>query len=240
MDSLGDVQALVFDVFGTTVDWHGSVIKELETLGERHNTDGNWSDFAKTWRSGYFDQMSGGTGLLSMDDMHYEILENILSSTEWKHFGALLNENERKALNNVWHHLQGWPDATSALNALKKHTIIAALSNGNIRLLVDLAKHADLPWDVVLSSELFSSYKPDAKVYQGAMKHLSLEPKNCAMVAAHVWDLRGAARTGMKTIYVRRAAEEPVDEEEVQPKSKGGEVDLVVDSFIELVALFVN
>jgi FMN phosphatase YigB (HAD superfamily) len=152
--------------------------------------------------------------------------------------------------------LKGWPDTTAGLYALKKQTIVGALSNGNTKLLVDMAKFADLPWDVVFSSEMFGSFKPsvcffcrclflkfyrrsDPKVYQGAMKHLSLEPKDCAMVAAHIWDLRGAARTGMKTIYVKRAAEEPIaNQEEVKPKSEGGEVDLVVDSFTELAAFF--
>ncbi|KAJ7143802.1 haloacid dehalogenase [Mycena epipterygia] len=243
MDSdLRNVQALVFDVFGTVVDWHSSLTRELATLGNKHGTDGNWSDFAKTWRRGYMDQSheiaQGGTGSLNLDVMHREILDHMLQSSEWKHFGALLNEEEREILTTSWHRLHGWPDASEGLYALKKQKIVAALSNGNVKLLVDMAKYTDLPWDVVFSSELFGSFKPDLKVYQGAMKHLSLEPKNCAMVAAHAWDLQGAARAGMKTIYVRRDAEEPLDQEEVKPKSKGGEVDLVVDSFTELAALF--
>ncbi|KAJ7763148.1 HAD-like domain-containing protein [Mycena maculata] len=238
---LHDVQVLLFDVFGTTVDWHGSLTQELATLGSKYGIDGNWSDFSKTWRRGYIEQIQqvaqGAAGLLNVDEMHREILENMLQSPEWKHFGALLNKAERERLNSGWHRLHGWPDSTEGLYALKKQMIVTALSNGNVRLLVDMAKFTDLPWDAVFSSELFGSYKPDIKVYQGAMKLLSLHPQNCAMVAAHAWDLRGAARAGMRTIYVRRAAEEPVDEEEVKPKSQGGEVDLVVDSFTELATI---
>ncbi|KAJ6531370.1 HAD-like domain-containing protein [Mycena vulgaris] len=243
MDSgLRDVQALFFDVFGTVVDWHSSLTQELAILGDKYGADGDWSAFAKTWRRGYMDHfqeiLQGGTGSLNVDEIHREILEDMLRSPEWSHFGAQLDKDERGRLNTAWHRLHGWPDVTTGLYALKHHKIIAALSNGNVRLLVDMAKHTDLPWDVVFSSELFGSFKPDSKVYHGAMKHLSLAPKDCAMIAAHAWDLRGAARAGMKTIYVRRAAEEPLDQEEVKPKSEGGEVDLVVDSFTELAALF--
>ncbi|KAJ7708252.1 haloacid dehalogenase [Mycena rosella] len=243
MDSgLRGVQALVFDVLGTVVDWHGSLTQEIATLGEKYGATGDWSDFAKTWRRGYIDHIDkvvqGGIGSLNVDEVHREILETMLHSPEWSHFGALLNKEEREKLNSAWHRLHGWPDATAGLYALKKQTIVAALSNGNVRLLVDMAKHSDLPWDAVFSSELFGSYKPDTKVYEGAMKHLSLEPQYCAMVAAHMWDLRGAARAGMKTVYVLRAAEEPFDQEEVKTKADGGEVDFVVNSFTELAALF--
>ncbi|KAJ7251447.1 haloacid dehalogenase, partial [Mycena rebaudengoi] len=249
--TLGDVQALIFDVFGTVVDWYGSIVRELELLGKKYGTG---YQFAITWRKGYTDHIhkisQGGSGSLNAD-----ILETMLQSSEWKAFGEFLGKDERDKLNNAWHRLDGmclrsfghfkfksgvvtgWPDATASLYALKSH-VIAALSNGNIRLLVDMAKHAELPWDVVFSSELFMSFKPDPNVYLGAMKHLSLKPENCAMVATHVWDLRGAARTGMKTIYVRRAAEKQEHEEEPKTKAEGGEVDAIIGSFTELVPLF--
>ncbi|KAJ7202087.1 HAD-like domain-containing protein [Mycena pura] len=255
MAGLRNVHALLFDVFGTTVDWHASLIQELTALGETHGvgtgvyipsfTYADWSAFSKTWRRGYMNHIqniaSGGVGTTNMDEMHREILEHMLKSPEWKNFGALLGEGERTTLNNAWHRLHGWPDATDGISALKKNVLVVALSNGNMRMLIDLAKFAHLPWDAIFSSELFGSFKPDPKVYQGAMKHLSLAPENCAMVAAHMWDLRGAARAGMKTIYVRRAAEEPTGEDpdmQIKAKSQGGEVDLVVDSFAELTALF--
>ncbi|KAJ7500063.1 haloacid dehalogenase [Mycena latifolia] len=241
MSNLTDVHALLFDVFGTVVDWHGSVTRELEVLGKKHGVDGNWSEFAKTWRRGYLENTrkiaQGGTGSLKVDVMHREILEDILRAPEWTAFGAALDDRARADLNLAWHRLHGWPDTTPGLYALKKETIIATLSNGNVRLLVDMAKFADLPWDTVFSSELFGSFKPDPKVYLGAAKHLSLAPENCAMVAAHVYDLRAAAGVGMRTVYIPRAGEEHAEVGEVKPKSEGGDVDVVVSSFIELAAL---
>ncbi|KAJ7456012.1 haloacid dehalogenase [Mycena galericulata] len=243
MAHLSDVHALLFDVFGTVVDWHGSVCRELEETGEMHGIDveGNWSDFANTWRRGYLENTSkiaaGASGTLNVDIMHREILDDILRSDEWKHFGAALDPDARAHLNLAWHRLNGWPDTVQGLYALKKQLIIATLSNGNIRLLVDMAKHADLPWDTVFSSELFQSFKPNPKVYLGATKHVSLDPQNCAMVAAHIYDLRAAASVGMRTIYVRRAGEEKADIGEIKSKAEGGEVDVVVDSFTELAAL---
>ncbi|KAJ7075934.1 haloacid dehalogenase [Mycena belliarum] len=245
MDSgLGNIQALIFDIFGTCVDWYSSVTEALAALGKKYSVDGDWSAFAKTWRRGYMDGIKevvkSGKGSLNMDVMHREILETMLQSPEWSHFGALLDKDERYKLNTAWHHLHGWADTTPGLYSLKKQTMICALSNGNVRFLVDVAKHADLPWDVVFSSEMFGSFKPDVRVYQGAMKHLVLEPQHCAMIATHAWDLRGAAQAGMKTIYVPRPAEEPMLEEEVKTKAEGGEVDLIVSSFVELAALLAS
>ncbi|KAJ7691132.1 haloacid dehalogenase [Mycena rosella] len=241
MADLSNVQALLFDVFGTVVDWHGSVTGELSALGAKHGIDGDWNEFAKTWRRGYLQNTrkiaEGGTGSLNVDVMHREILEDILGTPEWSKFGAALTPEVRGELNLAWHRLNGWPDTVTGLYALKKQIIISTLSNGNIRLLVDMAKYADLPWDTVFSSELFGSFKPDPKVYLGAVKHLSLEPHNCAMVAAHIYDLRAAASVGMRTIYVRRPGEQPPDIEEVKSKSEGGDVDVVVNSFTELAAL---
>lgn len=241
MSDLTEVQALLFDVFGTVVDWHGSVTRELEALGQKYEIDGNWSDFAKTWRRGYLENTrriaQGGAGTLNVDAMHREILEDILRTPEWQAFGEALDATARADLNLAWHRLHGWPDSTPGLYALKKAVIIATLSNGNVRLLVDMAKHADLPWDTVFSSELFGSFKPDPKVYLGAVKHLSLEPKNCAMVAAHIYDLRAAAGVGMRTIYIPRAGEEIPDAGEIKSKAEGGEVDAVVGSFLDLAGL---
>ncbi|KAJ7747128.1 HAD-like domain-containing protein [Mycena maculata] len=243
MSDLRDVHAFLFDVFGTVVDWHGSVTRELEDTAKIHGIEGNWGEFAKTWRRGYLENTrkvaQGGGGPLSVDVMHRKILDDMLRSGEWKAFGDALNPNARAHLNLAWHRLSGWPDSIEGLCALKKQAIIATLSNGNIRLLMDMAKHADLPWDAVFSSELFGSFKPNPKVYLGAAKHLSLEPHNCAMVAAHIYDLRAAAGVGMRTVYVRRTGEEATDVE-VKPKSEGGEVDVVVYSFTELAAFLTN
>ncbi|KAJ6502821.1 HAD-like domain-containing protein [Mycena vitilis] len=241
MSNFTDVKALVFDVFGTVVDWRGSVTQELEALGKKYEIDGDWAEFAATWRHGYMENTRriarGGAGSLNVDAMHREILEDILATPQWKSFREKLTTEARSELNLVWHRLHGWPDSTPGLYALKKEAIIATLSNGNIRLLIDMAKFADLPWDTVFSSELFGSFKPDPKVYLGALKHLSLEPHNCAMVAAHVYDLRAAASVGMRTVYIPRAGEEIPDVGEIKSKADGGDIDVVVQSFPELAAL---
>ncbi|KAF7376880.1 Haloacid type II [Mycena sanguinolenta] len=240
MAELADVHALLFDVFGTVVDWHGSVTRELERLGKEHGIDGDWDEFAKTWRRGYLENTRrishGGEGSLTVDVMHREILQNMLDTPEWKSFGDKLTNEARDELNLIWHKLDGWPDAIPGLYALKKEVIITTLSNGNVRLLLDMAKHADLPWDTIFSAELFGSFKPDPKVYLGAVKHLSLEPHNCAMVATHLFDLRGAASVGMRTIYIPRPGENP-NGEEVKLRADNGDVDVVVESFTELATI---
>ncbi|KAF8154892.1 haloacid dehalogenase [Crassisporium funariophilum] len=238
------IKALVFDVFGTVVDWRSSIIAELEIIGEKHGIAAgtvDWTKFAQDWRSGYMENTrriaAGASGSLNVDVMHREILEEMLRSSEWSHIGPKWDEETRKHLNLAWHRLKGWPDTVDGLYALKKQVILATLSNGNIRLLVDMAKHSDLPWDMVFSTELFNTFKPSPKAYLETMRHLSLEPENCAMVAAHIFDLRAAGSLGMTTVYVRRPNEDgDAMEHNVNVKSKkdGGEVDYVVDSFAEL------
>jgi len=247
MSTLEGVEALIFDVFGTVVDWRRSVTKELEDLGKKYSLEvsaEDWQEFAIEWRTGYLETTyrvsQGETGPNNVDIMHREILEKLLSS-KWSHVGKVLNEEARAHLNMVWHRLNGWPDTVSGLYELKKHVILATLSNGNVRLLVDMAKHADLPWDAVFSSALFHSYKPNPVTYRGALEHLSLSetPQKAAMVAAHIYDLRAAAKVGLRTIYVPRPGEDRnavgVD---VKSKAEGGEVDVVVQDFQELARLF--
>ncbi|TFK33727.1 haloacid dehalogenase [Crucibulum laeve] len=235
------IEALIFDVFGTVVDWRSTVTRELKKLGERHAATTDWGKFAQEWRVGYLQHTrriaAGGTGSFNVDIMHREILESMLNSEYWSNIGSIWSEETRNDLNMVWHRLDGWPDATSGLYALKKHTIVASLSNGNVRLLVDMAKHADLPWDAVFSAELFQAYKPNPNAYLSALRHLSIPPERAAMVAAHIYDLRAAGGLGMQTVYVPRPNEEgdpSVKPEEVKSKKDGGEVDWVVGSFEEL------
>ncbi|SJL12600.1 uncharacterized protein ARMOST_16028 [Armillaria ostoyae] len=217
------VEALTFDVFGTVVDWHGSVSAELKALGQDLTLSADWDAFATEWRQGYLTNTSriaregSDSGPLNVDILHRQILDDMLSSPRWVHVG--------------------WPDTVEGLYQLKKHVILTTLSNGNVRLLVDMAKHANLPWDLVLSAELFSCYKPNPEAYLGAIKHLSVPPEKCAMVAAHIHDLRAAAQVGMKTVYIQRPGEDRGDIT-VKSKSEGGEVDCVVQSFVELASLF--
>lgn len=241
MDTLNDIEALVFDVFGTVVDWRGSVTEQLK---DKLVTEGDALDldaFAMEWRNGYGFHThrisQGGDGPASVDILHREILDSMLESPRWSFLASRCTDEKRRDLNLVWHHLRGWPDATEGLYALKKQMLIATLSNGNVRLLVDMAKYADLPWDMIFAGELMGSYKPNSKMYLGAAHHLSLPPSRCAMVAAHIHDLRAAASCGLKTIYVRRPAEDEGLKDSVKSKADGGEVDLVVDSFLELATI---
>ncbi|THU78573.1 haloacid dehalogenase [Dendrothele bispora CBS 962.96] len=248
---LDGVEVLVFDVFGTVADWRSSVIRELEEVGRKFKldvSDNEWAEFADEWRKGYMINTkkvaAGGEGPKDTDVMHRMLLDNLLASERWSKVGTALDEKTRADLNMVWHRLNGWPEVVSALQTLKKKVIIVALSNGNLRLLVDMAKHAQFPWDTIFSTAMYDSFKPNPIVYESTLKHLSLSstPQKAAMVAAHLFDVRGAAKAGMKTVYVPRGSEDTKEERE-SVKSKWedkerGEVDLVVKDFEELARVF--
>lgn len=202
-----EVKALVFDVFGTVVDWHGSVAREMRALAREKGLRLNAAKFAKAWRAGYRPAMdrvrSGAAPFEKIDVIHRTILEDVL-----KQFGiATLTEDEKAHLNRVWHRLKPWPDAVRGLKRLKSKLVIATLSNGNTSLLVDMAKHGGLPWDCVFSSDTFKHFKPDPEMYLGAAAMLDLEPGEVMMVAAHKPDLRAAANCGLKTAFVKRPLE---------------------------------
>ncbi|PIL30019.1 hypothetical protein GSI_07931 [Ganoderma sinense ZZ0214-1] len=244
---LSGVEAYVFDVFGTVVDWYGSVTRALEAFAPESLKSEDWGSFAKEWRKGYGEYTKrvahGGKGSSNADVMHREILDGMLETARWKHLAPVWGDAQREELVQFWHRLDGekapgrWPDSSAGLYAMKKKAIIGTLSNGNVRLLVDMAKHADLPWDVVFAGELLGSYKPNPKTYLGAVHHLGVTPERCAMVAAHIYDLRAAASHGLKTVYVRRPTEDADVRDSIKSKAEGGEVDLVVGSFEELAAL---
>lgn len=201
------VKALVFDVFGTVVDWRGSVIRELEALGREKGIAADWRAFADDWRGGYQPAMqrvrSGELPWTRIDDLHRLILDGLLA----KYGVSGLSEAETSHLNRAWHRLDPWPDAVGGLNRLKRRFIIGTLSNGNVALLVDLAKHGGLPWDVVLSAELVQHYKPDPEAYRLPPTILGLLPAEVMLVAAHPRDLAAAATQGLKTGYVPRPLE---------------------------------
>jgi 2-haloacid dehalogenase len=201
------VRALVFDVFGTVVDWRSAIVRDGRALSATKGIAVDWEAFADAWRAGYQPAMQrvrgGEVGWTTIDRLHREILESLLPR-----FGlAGLDEDERDALNRVWHRLDPWPDAVAGLARLKRCYTIATLSNGNVSLLVDMAKRAGLPWDTVLSAELFHHYKPDREVYLGAARVLDVAPAELLMVAAHPSDLAAAARAGLRTAYVPRPLE---------------------------------
>ena len=205
--SLQQVKALTFDVFGTVVDWRGSIIREMRALVTKKGWSIDPAEFADAWRHGYapaMDQVrSGELPWLSIDLLHRMILDDLL-----KQFGINgLRDAEIAELNRVWHRLKPWPDSVRGLKRLKAKYIIAPLSNGNVSLLTNMAKFSGLPWDVILSAELAKHYKPDPESYLTAAQLLDLRPEQVMMVAAHKDDLDHAARTGMKTAFVTRPKE---------------------------------
>lgn len=225
------VGALAFDVFGTVVDWRTSVIREGEMLGQRLGIELDWPAFADAWRAGYQPAMArvrrGELAWTNIDSLHRGILDALFAER-----GIGVPEVEVERFNRVWHRLIPWPDSVPGLHRLKPHYTLTTLSNGNLSLLVDLARHAALPWDCILSAELFGHYKPDPEVYLGAAKLLDLAPAQVMMVAAHPSDLRAAAACGLRTAYVARPLEYGPGAA-TQPW-RAGEFDLVADDFIDL------
>jgi 2-haloacid dehalogenase len=226
------LRALVFDVFGTVVDWHLSIVREGQMLSAAKGLQVDWPAFATAWRAGYAPAMDrtrgAGAAWADIDTLHREILDGLLPR-----FGLqTLTEAERVELNRVWHRLLPWPDAVGGLNRLKSRFVVATLSNGNVSLLVDMAKNAGLPWDCVLSGELVQRYKPDPEVYRMAARLLGCGPDGLLMVAAHVDDLRAAQACGLRTAYVHRALEFGPDAPPRPARPEG--FDLVASDFIDL------
>ncbi len=226
-----DLEALVFDVFGTVVDWRSTIVREGEDLGQRKNLDVDWAAFADAWRSRYAPSMDrirrGEIPWTKLDDLHRASLEELT-----REFGiGGLSEEEKDHLNRVWHRLEPWPDAVAGLVLLKRRHVVAPLSNGNVALLVNLAKRAGLPWDLILSAELIRLYKPDPETYLLAPYLLDLLPEQVMMVAAHTDDLRAARENGLKTAYVPRPLEFGPGSVAEPPDPS---FDLVASDFIEL------
>ncbi len=197
------VQVLAFDTFGTVVDWHGSIVREMQQHHPRVDADA----FARAWRAGYQPAMarvmSGAQGWTLIDVLHRQILDEILPRFGLAHLG----EEERVHLNRVWHRLSPWPDCVAGLTRLKRRYTITTLSNGNIGLLTHMAKRAGLPWDCILSAEVFRAYKPDPATYLGVARVFELPPQQVMLVAAHHDDLAGARACGLRTAYIERPLE---------------------------------
>ena len=204
---LAAVKALVFDVFGTVVDWRGSIAREVRAIAAEKKLRVNATKFADAWRAGYRPAMNrvaaGELPWTKIDDLHRMILDEVLA----KFRVSALSELEKVELNRVWHRLKPWPDTLRGLKRLKKKFTISTLSNGNVALLNNMAKNAGLPWDLILSAEIFHHYKPEPEVYLGAADMLGLQPGEVMMVAAHKDDLRAAARQGLRTALVLRPNE---------------------------------
>ena len=200
--------ALAFDVFGTVVDYRGTIMREGERLNRAKGLPVDWGQFADAWRARYRPSMdrvmSGELPWTNLDALHRLSLNALLNEFQLDdHF----NEDEREHLNRVWHRLLPWPDAIPGLTHLRKRFVLATLSNGNVALLVNMAKYSALPWDCILSAELVQAYKPDPRVYQMAIRMLGLQSHEVVMVAAHQEDLHAAQAQGMQAAFVPRPLE---------------------------------
>lgn len=214
-------RALLFDVFGTCVDWRSGVTRAGEELGRRLElTEVDWAAVADAWRARYQPQLetvrSGARLWTTLDVLHREALNGVLAD-----FGldGAVPDTERDRLNLVWHRLDPWPDTVEGLRRLKRRYIIAPVSNGHIALIVNMAKHADLPWDAVLGAELARAYKPQPAAYLMSVAALGLQPHEAMMVAAHNGDLIAAQALGLKTAFVTRPYEHgPSQARDLEPE----------------------
>ena len=225
-------KALIFDTFGTVVDWRGSIAKEGAAWGKAKGFNIDWAHFADRWRDGYQPQLEkvrkGQLRWTTLDVLNRALLEDLLK--EFRLTG--LTEQEKDHWNRVWHRLDPWPDSIAGLTRLKKNYIIAPLSNGNFSLLTDMAKRAGIPWDAILSAELAKHYKPDKEAYLTAASLLGLKPEETMMAAAHASDLKAARSFGLLTAFIYRPNEHgvggPAD------KAKPGEFDVVARDMVDL------
>jgi 2-haloacid dehalogenase len=225
------VRALAFDVFGTVVDWRSSVIRELTEFGGRHGVSADWPQFADDWRAGYAPAMvrvrRGELPWTRLDDLHRGRLVELLDAA-----GISAADDDIDGLNTAWHRLDPWPDSVEGLTRLKQRFVVTTLSNGNVSLLTNMAKRAGLPWDCVLSAEIFRHYKPDRHAYLGCAEILDIAPDELMLVAAHPYDLRAARDAGLRTAYVHRPTEQGPDRTINRPPA--GEFEVLAEDFHDL------
>ena len=223
------LRALAFDVFGTVVDWRSSIIAELQSFGARTGLQRDWASIADAWRAGYAPAMDrvrrGERPWARIDDLHREILVELLD-------GASVTAQDIDELNRAWHRLTPWPDSVPGLHRLKRRFVITTLSNGNVSLLTHMAKNAGLPWDCVISAELFGHYKPDPQAYLGCARLLDVAPGELMLVGTHPGDLRAAQACGLRTGYVPRPAEHGAGHP--LPAVTDGEFDVFARDFVDL------
>ncbi|OBH42291.1 haloacid dehalogenase type II [Mycobacterium mantenii] len=209
------VRAVLFDTFGTVVDWRSGIADSVRHFARRHHISLDPDAFAVEWRSRYVPSMSevrsGLREFVSLDVLHRE---NLLAS--FQKFGVTtdaLPGDEVEALARSWRWLPPWPDSVDGIAAMKQHVIVGPLSNGNTGLLVDMAKYAGLPWDVVLGSDVSKAFKPDPRAYQTPVRLLGLDPGEVMLVAAHPSDLAAAQKSGLATGFVARPGENGLGQE---------------------------
>jgi 2-haloacid dehalogenase len=230
---MAEVKALFFDVFGTLVDWRTSIAREAEAILKPQGYALDWLAFADAWRGEYQGGMdevrSGRIPFCKLDVLHRRNLERILPRFHLD--DGKLSEDVLCDLNLAWHRLDAWPDVARGLHRLKRRYRLAPVSNGNISLMVDLARRNDLPWDAILGSEIAGDYKPKPRVYLAAAEAFDLEPNECMMVAAHTNDLMAAAALSLRTGHIARPNERGPGRGEAAPSEP---VDVAVKSMDEL------
>ena len=229
-----DVKALLFDVFGTVVDWRTSLVEELAAWGTARGLRVDWAGLVDAWRGAYAPSMDrvrhGVAPWTNLDALHRESLDRLAPE-----FGlAGLTPAELDWINRGWHRLRPWPDSVGGLTRLKAGFILSPLSNGNVSLLANMARNAGLPWDLVLSAELFRHYKPDPETYLGAASLLGLRPPEVMMCAAHNGDLHAARSCGLRTAFIARPTEHGAGQpHDLRPEA---DWDFAVDSVEALAA----
>ena len=230
--NLADLKVCIFDVFGTVVDWRGSLIEDLPKLAKKYGLDTDWTSFADDWRGLYQPQMARvrkkELPWTRIDDLHKEAFEMLLKKRGLKHPG----EDGAWEFTHLWHKLRPWPDSNEGIGLMKKKYVVATLSNGNVALLINMAKHSGIPWDHCFSGETFHHYKPDPESYLGVVDSMYLKPHQVMLVAAHNGDLAAAQKCGLSTGFVVRPHEHgPGQKRDLKPE---GEWDAVGNSMIEL------
>ena len=228
----GAPRALLFDVFGTVVDWRGAIVDELRAMGTARQVTADWEEIADAWRRRYqpiLDRVNDGRRpWADLDELHRDTLDETLA----EHGVGAFDAADRERLVGAWHRLRAWPDARAGLALLRRNHILATLSNGHVALLIDLARHNGLEFDTILSAELAGRYKPDPATYLRAVALLGLTPPDVTMVAAHPGDLRAARECGLGTAYVHRPLEHGAGR--ASPPPRAGATDIRAEDRVDL------
>ncbi len=211
-DPKTELEVLLFDVFGTVTDWKGSMTRRCERFGQEHGVSADWEALVTEWRSNYQPAIApvrdGARPWADFDTLQREMLDALLPKYKLDH----LSSEDRQVLVHGWHRTEPWPDVLPALQQLGKRYILAPLSNGTVRQLLDTAKHAGLPWDTIFGADMFRTYKPAPKLYEEALALVGSPAARVVMVAAHNNDLQAARQAGMRTAFIHRATEDPAPE----------------------------
>ncbi|MFO1033500.1 MAG: haloacid dehalogenase type II [Hyphomicrobiales bacterium] len=231
---MAGIKVIVFDTFGTVVDWRGSITRDLSDWGAAQGITADWGKLADLWRGQYEPEMDrvrrGEIPFTRLDELHAHALPGVLECCGIDS----LSEEQFQFVNRVWHRLDPWPDSVPGLHRLKTKFVIGPLSNGNVALLVNMAKHAGLPWDHVFSCELFRAYKPHPDSYLGVARMMDVKPSEVMMCAAHNYDLAAARKAGLATAFVPRTTEfGPGQTTDLVPTE---DWDVIADDFDELAS----